>query len=231
MTEAAAVQRLRVTYRHGAALRFVSHLDLLRALERALRRARLPLAYSQGFNPHPRITSAAPLPVGFSGAAEIVDILLATPVELADFGRRLGAQLPPGLEILAVVDVPRALPALNGLLQAAGYRAWLPGDVEPAALAGAVERLLQRERIERPRRGRGKGSYDLRPLVLSLEVGKRDGQSVLDMWLAARAGATGRPEEVLDALGLVRPALLIERTALRFAEEPAASVPDEGGQP
>lgn len=199
-------QRLRVTYRHGPELRYVSHLDLMRALERAMRRARLPLAYSQGFTAHPRIVTAAPLPVGFTSEAEVMDIWLSTPVSPSEFAGRLAPQLPVGLTILSVEDIPLTEPALPTMLRQARYRVSLPAGIPLADVRQAVERFLSAPSIPRPKRGKGPGkpgpgSYDLRPLVVSLEAREGESGPELEMVLVAEASATGRPDEVLDALG------------------------------
>jgi radical SAM-linked protein len=74
------MQRLRVKFSRGDEIKFISNLDLMRLWQRALRRAGMPLAYSEGFNPHPRISLAAPLPLGVTGEAELMDIVLSRPV-------------------------------------------------------------------------------------------------------------------------------------------------------
>jgi len=209
-------QRLRLTYRHGEQLRFVSHLDLIRVFERALRRAGLPIAYSEGFNPRPRITCGAPLPVAFTGEQEVADFLLSVPMELDEFRRRLAAQLPAGLELSAVEEVPRSLPSLPAILRAARYRASLPASIPIEEVEQAVVSFLEREELERPARGRRQGSYDLRGLVIELGAHADAGGPALEMLLRAEPGATGRPEEVLDALGYGHVPAHVARLTLDF---------------
>lgn len=197
------LQRLRLTYRHGPELRYISNLDLIRLFERALRRARLPIAYSQGFNAHPRLKVAAPLPVGFAGDCEMVDFLLTEGIEPAAFSRRLGRQLPTGITPCDIIEVDRRSPPLASLLRAAHYRAD-HGPWDPQQLAQAVNRLLAADHLIRTRLGKGRRprEYDLRPLILDLRAAKKEDAPSLQMTLSAREGATGRPEEVLLALGL-----------------------------
>jgi len=212
-------QRLRVTYRHGPELRFISHLDLIRAVERAVRRAGLPLAYSQGFNPRPRITWAAPLPLGFTGEAEVADFMLNEPLEPAEFLRRLSAQLPAGLTLLSAFEVPRQAPALPAILTQARYRATLPAQRDLEEARRRVTALLASQSIERPRRGKGRGQgvYDLRPRIVSLEASLSLAGLELEMTLSAQAQTSGRPEEVLAALGYGDEPALIARLELLFA--------------
>jgi len=219
-TTTSPLHRLRVTYRHGPELRYISNLDLIRLFERALRRARLPIAYSGGFNAHPRIHIAAPLPVGFAGENEMADFLLSQPVEPAAFQERLMQQLPQGLALLSVVVVARKEPSLAAQLREARYRAQLPATLELERVREDVRELLAREQIARSRRGK-KGrmrKYDLRPLILALVVVPGDAGPQLEMTLAARDAATGRPEEVLAALGYSDIPTDITRVQMMFEE-------------
>ena len=94
------VQRMRVTFATADTVKYVGHLDMHRAWERAIRRAGLPLAYTQGFNPQARLQSAAALPVGFTGQGEVADVFLNEALEPAEFLSRLTAALPPGIRPL-----------------------------------------------------------------------------------------------------------------------------------
>src|SRR5690606_23094332 len=109
MSEAQPTQRLRVTFAKEGPLRFVAHLDMMRTWERAIRRARLPLAYTQGFSPHARIALAAPLPVGVVGRRELLDLWLGEPLPTEEVAERLAAAMPPGLRIVAIEVVGDAL--------------------------------------------------------------------------------------------------------------------------
>ena len=128
-------QRVRVVFRKRGVLQWVSHLDTMRAWERTLRRAGLPLAYTQGFSPHPRIALAAPLPVGFEGERELMDVWLDPALDPALVHGRLEPKLPSGLEIVAVEEVAERLPSLQSLLRTACYRvSYDRAAVDPAAL-------------------------------------------------------------------------------------------------
>src|SRR5262249_57977636 len=93
---------------------------------RALKRAALPVAYSEGFTRHPQIALAAPLPVGATGEGELMDVFLEETVEPAAFAARLAAQAPPGLDVRDVVEVPLAWPSLQSLVREGAWRAPLP---------------------------------------------------------------------------------------------------------
>lgn len=224
---AADLHRVRMVYARRDALRYVSHLEMQMVWERTLRRAGVPLAYSKGFNPHPRLHFASALPLGFLSRCEITDFWLelpagAPPPDPAQLFAQVQASAPPGLEILRADLVPLNLPPLQTLVQSAEYVA-RPLDPTPAAgLLPRVAELLNAAELPRERRGK---SYDLRPLIETLEVRtEREGEqsACLFMRLAAREGATGRPEEVLAAMGLDASAFRIERTALNLAPAPGA---------
>jgi radical SAM-linked protein len=205
-------QRLRVTFSRGEPLRFISHLDLMRFWERALRRAGLAVAYSEGFSPHPQIALGSPLPVGTTGEAELMDVFLAEPVTPDEFLRRLRPQLPHGVAAVAAREVPVALPSLQSQLRAAEYRVTLPEGTAPAA-AAAVAAFLARASVPWEHRREGEvRRYDLRPLVEWLRVEAADPPRLL-MRLRADPGATGRPDQVAAALGFAGP-LRVHRTAL-----------------
>ena len=201
---APAYTRLRLTFATERTLAYISVLDLGRIWERSLRRADVPLRYSQGFNPRPKMQFAAPLPTGCGGAAEWLDIWLEETWEPARVAAALAGQTPADLTIVDIVAVPEDEPALSEQLTMAEYRLWLR-EVEPERVAVAVESLLAADSLPRPKRGRRSGrTYDLRPLVESLTVVAvtPPWTAALHIRLTARPGATGRPDEVLSALGL-----------------------------
>lgn len=204
--------RLRITFAKDGALRYTGHLDLHKIWERTLRRAALPLAYSQGFHPQPKIQIAAALPLGFLGRREIVDIWLETDEDNLPTPALLQSAAPPGLTILSVDVVAERAPALQTQVAAAEYEVTLLEAEAGSGLDQRVADLLGRERLPRERRGK---SYDLRPLIQALEWRPPR----LRMVLSAGQAATGRPEEVLAELGIDLLTVRIERTRLIF--EPA----------
>jgi radical SAM-linked protein len=208
--------RWRITYTVDGPLRYVSHLEQVRVWERAIRRAGLPLAYSGGFTPHPRLQVALPLPLGFASEAEWLDLWLEEPVGPEAITDGLAATLPEGLTIRRVEQVPPDAPSLPSRVWAAEYAVTVETTVPADEIRRRIEGLLAAETIPRERRGR---PYDLRPLILDLHLEEaRGGECVLRMLLSAREGATGRPEEVLDALGLADDFFRVTRRGI-FVEE------------
>ena len=146
--QAPPVQRLRIRYAKRGRLRFTSHRDFSRAFERAIFRARVPMAYSSGFHPHPRISYAGAAPTGSASEAEYVEIGLAEVVDLADVRALLEEALPDGLDVVEIVESPGG--SLSDLLEASH---WLVDvDAAPEAAGAAVDR-----RSSRPRRSRSSG--------------------------------------------------------------------------
>jgi radical SAM-linked protein len=208
------MQRIRIHFAKTPAMRFTGHLDLFRAWERSLRRAKLPLAYSQGFNPHPRINLAAALPLGFTSQAEIADIWLDPDVDLATVEQALTPALPPGIKAERYTLVDLRAPSLQTSVEAADY---IVTFLTPQSdLEGRVDALLAQSQICRVRRGK---SYDLRPLILDLAPlpAEDAGLPRLFMRLAARENATGRPDEVIAALDADPAETRVHRTKLILA--------------
>lgn len=208
--------RVRITFTKQGALRYIGHLDLHRLWERAMRRADLPLAYSQGFHPQPKISLAAALPLGFSSRGEVLDVRLNEEVSVEDITSRLKDNLPPDIKVTEIKSVDERLPALQTQVLSAAYDVHLTESVDGSELKRKVESVMIAESIVRERRGK---SYDLRPLIEMMSViTQADGTAWLKMTLAAREGATGRPEEVLAALGIEPETARVERTRLIFKD-------------
>lgn len=207
--------RIRIQFHKKNQMRFSGHLDLHRAWERIIRRADLPLAYTQGFSPHPRINLASALPLGFTSEAELVDIWLEEELPLDGIARALTRAVPPGIQISEIQRVSDRLPSLQSSLTASEFVVVFLE--EQPGLNDAVQRTLAAQELPRARRNK---AYNLRPLIQELELlpAFEDGRQRLRMILAAREGATGRPEEVLDCMGVSLDDCRVHRTQLFFEQ-------------
>ena len=207
--------RNRIIFTRDRTVRFVGHLDLAKTWERVLRRADLPVAFSQGFHPLPKITFASALPVGCTSEAEVMDVVLTEPIAPSDMAARLAPALPAGIAIASITEVPLNAPALQAALRWAEYVVTVETDETREQVESLVQTFLAAPSLMRERRGK---SYDLRPLVLSLTVEAVLASSVqLVMRLLADASAgTGRPDEVLAALGWADAPAQIHRRELGF---------------
>jgi len=213
---------LRFQFAVGSELRFLSHLDLLRTFERALRRARIPVALTEGFHPKPRLSLAAPLPVGISSRAEFGDVFLRAPVAPAEFIARLNAVLPPGLTVLrAALTSERTAPVM-AVVNAAEYRVQLEGNT---ITADNIQELLASEELFVLRSTKkGERTVDVRPLIFSIEL--RGGELVFRCALGPEGNL--RPDELLGLLGLDIRDVLVERTGLFVRGDGAWCGPMDG---
>jgi radical SAM-linked protein len=211
--------RIRITFAKQGALRYTGHLDLHKLWERAARRAELPLAYSQGFHPQPKMNIAAALPLGFSSCCEVIDMRLEHEIPLDGLREKLQQTLPTGIQVSSIESVDDKLPALQTQVASAEYEVTLTEAVDGSELERKIDSIMGSKSILRERRGK---TYDLRPLIEELTLtptplpqGEESRVRVF-MRLTAREGATGRPEEVLDMLGIAFETTRIERTRLIF---------------
>ena len=219
MNQARTRQRVRIRFGKFGALRYVGHLDLSTTWERTLRRAEMPLEYTQGFNPRPRLQFAAALPLGLTSEWEYLDVWLTAHLE-NDFPQgwmaRLQEKAPDGLRIYSLVDVPIRAPALPPQVTSAEYVLTVRAPaLAPDDLRARAEALLARPHIERVRR---KKCYDLRPLIYDLHM---DEKGRLVTWLSAGEKANARADELIDALGLTLAQVHAHRRRLYLGDEPS----------
>lgn len=216
------MQRIRVFYSKTEGLRYTANLDMHKVWERSLRRAGLPVAYSQGFHPQPRIQQGCPLPLGFLSTAEVVDFWLNTECgELSEFQEALSAAVPSGIQIQRLEEIDQHEQALQARTLSTVYQVVVLEPTTTEELTQRVDKLLSASSIMRIRRDK---PYDLRPLIEELTVkppAAPDESPLLIMQLSAREGATGRPEEVLVELGFDPLAARVLRTAIHFSPVPA----------
>ena len=205
--------RIRLTFSKTPAMRYTGHLDLHRAWERTFRRAALPLAYSQGFHPQPRLNLACALPLGITSQCELLDAWLDPPQPVEQVLAALVTASPPGIQITHIEEITERQPALQTQVTAAEYTVTLldlQSDLEPRLAA-----LLASPSLPRQRRGK---DYDLRPLIEALLPLSPDASGLqrFHLRLSARESATGRPEEVLNALDILPEYTRVERIRLIF---------------
>lgn len=208
--------RIRIHFYKTEAMRYTGHLDLHRTWERTFRRAGLPLSYSQGFHPQPKLNLACALPLGFTSECELIDAWLDAPLSIPEIQTALAAALPPGIQIHGIEEIDGHSPALQTRVKSAEYSITLL-DPQPD-LGARVSRVLAAASLPRQRRGK---PYDLRPLIEAIDniPADSDGLPGLSMRLAAREAATGRPEEVLAELGVGIEAVRVHRIKLYFLDE------------
>ena len=218
------VQKVRLRYAKRGRLRFTSHRDFARAFERALRRAQVPMGYSAGFSPHPKISYVGAAPTGVASEAEYLEIGLAREVDVEVLRRAIDAALPEGLDI--VEAVPAGPGSLPERMHASAWRIELPGITpETAAAAVAVFLACDVVPIERPTKD-GTRTVDARSPVLSAAVSgatiepDHEQRAILELVVRQVAPAV-RPDDVLAALRAIAGlALELPPVAVRVAQGP-----------
>lgn len=188
-------------YLKDGEMRFLSHLELMRTFIRAIRRAEIPVLYSQGFNPQPRLSFAAPLPVGMEGKNEYFDLFLSHPWEAEKLKTSLNKELPRGLKIKKIEPVKSGSPVLSAMLVAALYAAELPAS--SFELQEGLQAILKGPSLIKVRRdGEKVKKVDIRPLIYDLKIKEAGGKIFLLMLLAAGSRGGVKPREILESLPL-----------------------------
>jgi len=207
------MSRISFIFSRSSPLAYLSHLDLMRLFIRALRRSKLPVAYSEGFNPHPRLNLALPLPLGVTASNEPGEVSFSEDVLPERFLQTLGNQLPDGLQLLGAKELDQGVPSLAAIVSAALYRAELKSaagcESTIKTLQDALKKLLEREEILAPRSAKKKNKavkyINVRPFIIEAELKNiTGGPAVLRLLL--KAGSQGG----------ISPAFLLEQLALEI---------------
>jgi radical SAM-linked protein len=226
--ELTSKQRLRIHFTRDETLKYIGHLDMARTWQRIARRADLPLAYSEGFNPQPRLTFAAALQVGCTSDHEELDMVLSPACVIAAVKVQLDRALPPGMNVVSIEEMPINAPALQMQLIATEFEITVEGAETIGLLSERVPQFLAATEVWRERRGK---LYNLRPLVqtltlepahaLSAEQGRvgRADRVVIRSRLQATQEGTGRPDELAAALGLDPATVKVKRAKLIFLDK------------
>jgi radical SAM family uncharacterized protein/radical SAM-linked protein len=223
LTACPAAMRVRLTYAKRDRARFISHLELIDIIDRACRRAELPLAFSQGHRPAPRLRFSPGLSVGAESDCEVLDIDLTEVVPAAEVGQRFGAHLPDGLHIVAAEAIALRAPSPeHGLL---GYRYRV--DIAEIRAAANLQRLADFERsasfLMRKRTGNGEKEIDARPLVMRIALD----DDTIELDLRFTAAGSVKPTDLLAAILELDPAavrcLPLHKTHAFYRSESAAT--------
>jgi len=210
------MQRLRIRFTRGEEIKFISHLDIMRLWQRAFNRAGIPLAYSEGFNPHPRMSLAAPLALGVTSEAELMDIVLTRWSSPQAFIAAVGRQLPHGIGIMQVLPLGLNLPSLQSQVRFAEYHVTVATELSGEEVTARLDSLLDRESIPwTHKRDTGPRTYDLRKLVEDAWlIESRPQACTIGMRLQCDSNGSGRPEQVTMAAGFPDYPSVIHRTRL-----------------
>ena len=210
------MQRLRVRFKRGEEIKFISHLDIMRLWQRAFHRAGIWLTYSEGFSPHPQISLAAPLAVGITSEAELMDISCTKWVSPHYFTAAISQQLPPGIEILHVYQIALNQPSLQSQVRYAEYRVEVETEKGQRDVESAVTSLLSTKHLPWQHQRDGNiRSYDLRALIDDLWlIDWHHPYCTIGMRLRCDNSGSGRAEQVTAALDFSHYPQSIHRTKL-----------------
>ncbi|OGN94602.1 MAG: hypothetical protein A2Y89_05250 [Chloroflexi bacterium RBG_13_51_18] len=210
------MQRLRIRFSRGEEIKYISHLDLMRLWQRALNRAGIALAYSEGFNPHPRMSLALPLALGVTSEAELMDVVLEKFVSPHSFTAAVSQQLPRGVAISDIFNSPLNLPSLQSQVRQAEYTIAVATDKNKNEIESAINSLLDKKSLPwQHQRDTGPHKYDLRQLIDDIWlIDWRRGFCNIGMLLRCDSTGSGRPEQVAAALSFTQYPASIHRNKL-----------------
>jgi len=236
--------KVRICFGKTEAGSYLSHLDLARTIERSLRRAKAPLAFSEGFNPHPKVSIASALAVGTTGRREYLDLELSGRVELRRFGQDLERAFPPALAFVAAEEIMQGGKSLSAVVNLAVYRlcAEVRAEDEEKANTGLASVLAAKELWRKPKEKPGKKTTpakEVRGLIKRAEFTSSVQQSppsrhlTLEMELRMKADGSLRPQELWEMVASAggfepAPPLSICRLALLIQQEGKVFSPMEG---
>lgn len=192
---------MRAAITKGDQVRYISHLDFARTVERALRRAQLPVAYSEGFNPHIKLAFASALSVGVTGAQEYFDVELIQDMAPAEFMTRLNGVLPDGIAVSQAAMITPAHKALMAVINYAVYSAELPVIGESGAVDAAVSGFTAAENVWYTRQSpKGKREIDFKQFVDQLRFELAGNRLLLSFGIAIKPTGSAKASELLDVL-------------------------------
>jgi len=211
----------RLRFRKSGNLRFLSHLDLMRSVERLCRRAAIDFTFTGGFHPQPRIVYALALPLGIDGCNEVMEIELATPLESEELLIRLRAHAPVGLDFTSAyaIDVKTAA-AIRRKIYSMSLMA-----SEVDILRETAPKLLEQVSVWAPRLKPRPRQVNIKPYLRRIEI--EDGKLTLDLWV--KPYGTARADELIALLGLPSPfdtGAMLERTDLEIHDETYSGLSD-----
>ncbi len=221
--------RMLAVFEKGERIRHIGHLDIQRSVQRGLRRSGLPVAYSNGFNPHILITFASALSTGACGKREIMDVTMAEEVSPEEFLEKMNRAMPPEMQLREARTLDQKHPALMASLRAAKYDLLIRDAEQAEKLAAAIPAMMARETVTAMRKTKtALKECDIKPLIYDL---KAEGQHILATLTLTEREAC-KPGMLIEALsreagieGDIR--MLITRTALLGMDEAENLVPLE----
>ncbi|TDT61208.1 TIGR03936 family radical SAM-associated protein [Fonticella tunisiensis] len=196
------MERILIKFTKNNEARFISHLDTMRTLQRAFRRAGIKVAYSKGYNPHPSLSIAAPLSLGISSNGEYADVELSEYIPQEEFIKRLNEQLPQGIQVLKVIYIEKKLPPSMSAVMGAEYHIKLKHNLKFEDLTDVVNRIMSSKEIIKEKKTKtGVKMVNIRPLIRDIAIKAWNVDSVVfKCYLCAGSRYNLNPEIIVDVL-------------------------------
>lgn len=197
------MKKIRTEITKGEELRYISHLDYASAIERAIRRTKMPVAFSEGFNPHMKISFASALALGVTSATEYMDVEFKTDVDLDEFCEKIKPQLPPGIQLLQAKPLEGKHQALMAMIDLATYQITIPFTGDFSAVEKAVEEYNQTKSVVYTRYSPKKGKKEIeikQYMDKPVKVTKKDDDIIVDIMVKVTPAGSIKPGEVLKVL-------------------------------
>lgn len=220
--------KIRMEITKGDEIRFIAHLDYARTIERAVRRAKLPAAYSEGFNPHMKLAFASALGVGVASEAEYVDLELREEVKVESVLNDLGSQLPPSIVLKRGKYIPPSSAALMAIVTLAEYSVQAPVDasVDPKTIEKSIQQFNEANEIQFIRQSpKGRREINVKDFVKKVDFRLLENRLQFQFSCSITPQGTIKPSEVIesmvDSFGLKidKGSILIKRTGLYVAKD------------
>lgn len=212
--------RVLLSLKKDASIKYISHLDLVKAFEYALRRAKTPVAYSEGFNPRPKMSFGGAVGVGVSSDDERFIIELVEPVDASVIMNNLNSNLPPGLQVLSAENVQDGIKSPIGKLNASDFEITVSTSDMPA-VKELISSILQADeyKVTRAKANESK-VVDIRPYVIDIKViDNQDGTAVIGASFKSTNSGGGRPQDIIQALcGIISDIKILEIKRIRQYE-------------
>ncbi len=195
--------KIRTEITKGEEIRYISHLDYASAVERAVRRTNLPVAYSEGFNPHMKIAFASALAVGVTSDAEYLDVEFKEPVYVKSFCQKMRDNLPPGIELLRAVEFVDKQPALMAIVDLAAYDLLIPYEGDFSTIEATVNQYNQTENVMFTKFSPKKGKKEVeikQYMDAPITVIRKGGAALIQMNIKITPTGSVKPGDVLQAM-------------------------------
>jgi len=207
-------------------VKYISHLDLLRVFKRSFKTAGLPLRYSQGFNPHPKMSFAQPLSLGYSSRCELIEFETRLPHETDEVILKLKGKLPLGVELLDCYDLDNVkASSLAAFTDSCEYIIGIPTDTELEVLGDMLQSYVNQDKIialKKSKKTKELKEVDIKPMIRSIEIGKTDKMAIIKCLLDGGSTSNLSPELVITTflqsskISCERYDIEVERTAINF---------------